>query len=169
MLSSILRMNNRIRNKRGAAGYIELLIVFSWIIVILTVTLSIVRVILIKMNVMDIVRSELRVIEVVGKIKPENAESIKERLNEMGLLNSDGSNCSIVLYRTPYIPDGTITIGHEEYNFNAEKILEYRDAIKLQVSVQTQLKLPMINLEIKEFGFTYGASYTGTVQRYNKK
>lgn len=162
-----INLDKRIRDESGAASYIELLIVFTAIVILISVNLVIVRIALNKMNVMDVVRSELRVIEIVGRVDKNNLLSLKEKLRQTGL-DVDNIECSLT---QKYYDENTHSIEETKITMSETMVseqLNYRDKIRLYVKVEKKISVPMIGLTVKLLNIPYEASYSGTVQRYYK-
>lgn len=145
-------LGRKIRNCKGAAGYIELVTVFFALLVIFGTYITIARIAMVRMAVMDITRSELRVMEITGKYTPDNLENIRSRVENL-LGSSAGVEVSV------WRVDGEVQVSSD---------FQYREKITIEVIATSGIRLPGLDMVIAEIPIEYKASYTGTGQRYWK-
>ena len=145
-------LEKKIGNCKGAAGYIELVTVFFALLVIFGTYITIARIAMVRMAVMDITRSELRVMEITGKYTQENFENIQSRVKNL-LGSSAGVEVSV------WRVDGEVQVSSD---------FQYREKITIEVIATSGIRLPGLDMVIAEIPIEYKASYTGTSQRYWK-
>lgn len=149
-------LEKKIGNCKGAAGYIELVTVFFALLVIFGTYVTIARIAMVRMSIMDITRSELRVMEITGKYTRDNLENIQSRVRN--LLGSSA--------------DVKVSVWHgdedeiEEVQVSSE--FQYREKITIEVIAISTIRLPGLDMDIATIPIEYKASYTGTGQRYWK-
>lgn len=150
-------LGKRIRNCNGAAGYIELITVFFALLVIFGTYITIARIAMVRMSIMDITRSELRVMEIMGKYTQDNLDNIRSKVRNL----LGGAEVTVSVWHG----DGDETEKIEAIPFE----FQYREKITIEVVANSGLKLMGLDQKITSNLIEYKASYTGTSQRYWKQ